>query len=181
MNIRRLMEEIQIVPAFIAGADQNTDLEGDWVSLKNFNNCLIVFHKAAGTAGDDPSIRLQQATVVAGTDAKALTFDHIYHKIGATAVSAIGVFTKVKLDTATADLDLVSVNGVDLLTDVGESVICVEIQADQLDVTNGFDCLNLLIEGDDVANANLVCGYYLLYNPRHPGGNAATALEAIAD
>jgi hypothetical protein len=178
MNIQRLMEQIQIIPAFIAGADQNTDLEGDWVSFKNYNNCLLVFHKAAGTAGDDPSIRLQQATVVAGSDAKALTFNHIYHKIGATALSAIGTFTRVNLTTATADLDLVSVNDVDLLTDVGETIICVEIKADDLDVTNGFDCMNLLIEGDDVANANLCAAYYIMYNPRHAG---AITQEAIAD
>jgi hypothetical protein len=176
--IRRLMEEINIVPAFVPGADQNADLTGDWVSLKNYNRCLVLFHKAAGTAGDDPSIRLQQATDVSGTGAKALNFTHIYHKIGATALSAIGTFTRVDLTTATDDLDLVSVNSVDLLTDVGETMIGVEIQADQLDVTNGFDCINLLIEGDDVANANLCTGLYILYDPRHPG---ATPLEAIAD
>lgn len=180
-NIRRLIEEIQIVPAFVPGADQNTDLTGDWVSFKNFNNCLLVFHKAAGSAGDDPSIRLQQSTVVAGSDAKALTFNHIYHKIGATALSAIGVFTRVDLTTPTDDLDLVSVNSVDLLTDVGETIICVEVKADDLDVTNGFDCMNFILEGDDVGNANLVCAYYVLYNPRHAGGTGTTALEAIAD
>lgn len=169
-------EQVQVVPAFIAGADQNADLTGDWVSLKNFQRCAIIFHKAAGTAGDDPSIRLQQATDVAGTGAKALTFNNIWHKIGATALSAIGVFTKIKITTPTDDLDLVSVNGVDLLTDVGESLIGVEIKSDELDVTNGFDCLNLLIEGDDVANANLCGAYYLLWGPRQ-----AVPLSAIID
>ena len=176
--IRRLMEQCQIVPAFIAGADQNADLTGDWVSFKNYKRCLVVFHKAAGTAGDDPSIRLQQATDVSGTSAKALNFTHIYHKIGATAISAVGVFTRVDLTTATDDLDLVSVNSVDLVTDTGETMICVEVQASDLDVTNGFDCMNLIIEGDDVANANLVAGMYILYDPRHEG---VAGLEAIAD
>lgn len=171
-----LMESINIVPAFIAGADINADLTGDWVSLKNYDGCLVVFHKAAGTAGDDPSIRLQQATDVSGTGAKALNFNHIYHKIGATALSAIGTFTKVDLTTPTDDLDLVSVNGVDLLTDVGESLIVVNVRASDLDVDNNFDCINLLIEGDDIANATLSGGYYIPYNCRYPGNPTPSAI-----
>lgn len=174
----RLMENIQIVPAFPPGTDINTDASGDWVSLKNYSGCVVVFHKAAGTAGDDPSIKLQQATAVAGTSAKALNFNHIYHKIGATALSAIGTFTRVDLTTATDDLDLVSVNGTDLLTDVGETMICVDVKASDLDVTNGFDCLNLEIEGDDLSNATLAAAYYILYNASYPG---ASPLSAIAD
>lgn len=173
-----LMESIQIVSAFAPGTDINTDASGDWVSLKGFDGCLVVFHKAAGTAGDDPSIKLQQATAVAGTGAKALTFNHIYHKIGATALSAIGTFTKVELATPTDDLDLVSVNGVDLLTDVGESLIVVNVRASDLDVDGGFDCVNLEIEGDDIGNATLASAYYVLYNARHPG---AVVKSAISD
>jgi hypothetical protein len=164
-----LMESIQIVSAFAPGTDINTDADGDWVSLKNYDGCLVVFHKAAGTAGDDPSIKLQQATAVAGTSAKALTFNHIYHKIGATALSAIGTFTKVELTSATDDLDLVSVNGADLLTDVGETLIVVNVRAPDLDVDNSFDCLQLQIEGDDIGNATLAAAYYVLYNCRYPG------------
>jgi hypothetical protein len=173
-----LMESINIVSAFAPGTDINTDAEGDWVSLKNYDGCLVVFHKAAGTAGDDPSIALNQATAVAGTGSKALTFNHIYHKIGATALSAIGTFTRVDLTTATADLDLVSVNSVDLLTDVGETIIVVNVRASDLDVDNSFDCLQLVIEGDDIGNATLASAYYILYNCRYPG---PTPPSAIAD
>ena len=169
MHNAAFLEMYQVVPAFIPGADQNADLVGDWVSLKNFHRVTILFHKAAGTAGDDPSIRLQQATDVAGTGAKALNFTRNWHKIGATALSAIGAFTKVVLITATDDLDLVSVNGVDMLTDVGETIWAVDVKADELDVTNGFDCINLLIEGDDVANANLCEGLYILGPARQDG------------
>lgn len=173
-----LMENINIVSAFPAGTDINTDADGDWVSLKNYDGCLVVFKKAAGTAGDDPSIKLQQATDVSGTGAKALTFNHIYHKIGATALTTIGTFTKVELSTATDDLDLVSVNSTDLLTDVGETQIVVNIRASDLDVDNGFDCLRLQIEGDDLSNATLATADYILYNSRYPG---ATPKSAIAD
>lgn len=172
----RLLENIQIVPACVPGFDINADLDGDWVSLKNYDGCLVVLHKAAGAAGDDPSIALNQATAVAGTGIKALTFNHIYHKIGATALSAIGTFTKVALTTATADLDLVSVNSVDLLTDVGESIIVVDVRASDLDVDNGFDCLQLFVEGDDIGNSTLAGAYYILYGARFPQDPGLTAI-----
>jgi len=172
----RLAEKINIVPAFAPGTDIDTDAAGDWVSLKHYEGCLVVFHKAAGTAGDDPSIALNQATTVSGTSSKSLTFNHIYHKIGATALSAIGVATRVDLETATADLDLVSVNSVDLLTDVGETLIMVDVKASDLDVTNGFDCLQLTIEGDDLSNATLAAAYYILYGSRFEGKTPPTAI-----
>lgn len=163
-----LMESIQIVPAFPPGTDINTDANGDWVSLKGYDGCLVMLHKAAGTAGDDPSIALNQATAVAGTGSKPLTFNYIYHKVGATALTSVGQFTRVKLATPTADLDLVSVNGTDLLTDVGESMIVVNVRASDLDVDNNFDCVQLAIEGDDLANSTLAAAYYILYNARYP-------------
>lgn len=173
-----LMESIQIVSAFSPGTDINSDADGDWVSLKGYDGCIVLFHKAAGTAGDDPSIALNQATAVAGTSGKALTFNHIYHKIGATALSAIGKFTKIDLATPTGDLDLVSVNSVDLLTDVGETIIAVNVRASDLDVDNNFDCLQLFIEGDDIGNATLASAYYILYNARYP---QVDVMSAIAD
>ncbi len=163
-----LMENINIVSAFPAGSDANSDLTGDWVSLKHYDGCLVYVKKPTGSAGDDLAIRLQQATDVAGTGAKALNFNHIYHKIGATALSGAGVFTKVKLTTETADLDLDSVNSVDLATDINESQIVVNIRASDLDCDNNFDCINLLIEGDDVGNALIISADYILYNLRYP-------------
>jgi hypothetical protein len=171
-----LMESINIVPAWVPGTDINSDAAGDWVSLKHYDGCLVVFHKAAGTAGDDPSVVLNQATDVSGTGSKALNFNHIYHKIGATALSAVGTFTKVELATETADLDLVSVNSVDLLTDVGETIIVVNVRATDLDVDNSFDCLQFTVEGDDVANATLSAAYYILYNCRYPGPTPPSAI-----
>jgi hypothetical protein len=173
-----LMESINIVSAFSAGTDINTDASGDYVSLKGYEGCLVVFHKAVGTAGDDPSIKLQQATAVAGTSAKALNFNHIYHKIGATGLTAVGSFTKVELTSETDDLDLVSVNSVDLATDINETIIVVNVRSSDLDVDNGFDCINLEIEGDDLSNACLASAYYVLYNARYP--QLATE-SAIAD
>lgn len=173
----RLLESINIVTAFAPGSDVNSDVDGDYVSLKNYDGCLVVIHKAAGAAGDDISLKLDQATAVAGTGAKALTFNTLYAKVGATALSAIGTFTKYTF-TATDDLDLVSVGGTDILSDVGESLLVLDIRASDLDVSNGFDCFRVTIEGDDVGNATLAAGFYLLYGARYP---SPSPLTAIAD
>lgn len=171
-----LMEQIQIVSAFAPGTDINSDASGDWVSLKNFDACVVLFHKEAGTAGDDPVIVIKQATNVSGTSAKTVTFNHIYHKIGATALTAIGTFTKVKLTTPSAGLDLVSVNSTDLLSDVGETLVAVNVRASDLDVDNGFDCIQLFIEGDDIGNATKAAAYYLLYGARQAGNPVPSAI-----
>ena len=163
----RLLESIDIVPAFTPGQDINTDASGDWVSLKNYDGCLVCFHKAAGTAGDDPVISLLQATTVSGTSSKALNINHLYAKVGATAISGVSTFTKYS-GTAAATVDLVSAFGTDILSDVGESLIVVDVRASDLDVSNGFDCISLFIEGDDVANATLSDAWYILYGARYP-------------
>jgi hypothetical protein len=170
----RLLESINIVTAF-PPADMNTDKDGDYVSLKNYDGCLVVIHKAAGTAGDDISIKLDQATAVAGTATKALTFNHLYAKVG--TATTVGTFTKYTF-TATDDLDTVSVGGTDLLADDVEALFVVDVRASDLDVSNGFDCFRVTIEGDDLGNACIGAGFYLLYNARYPG---PTPLTAITD
>ena len=172
----RLLEQIQIVTAF-PPSDLNTDADGDWVSLKNYSGCLIVVHKAAGTAGDDISLLVEQATAVAGTSSKALTFNHLYAKVGATALTGVGAFTKYT-GTATNDLDTVSTFGTDIVADTGEALFVIDIKASDLDVTNGFDCLKVSIEGDDVGNSTYGAGFYILYGAAYPG---ASPLSAIVD
>lgn len=176
-NFVDLMENIQIVTAFAPGTDINSDASGDWVNLEKYDGCIVCFHKAAGTAGDDPSIALNQATSNAGASSKALTFNRIYHKVGATALSSVGTFTVVDLTTATGDLDLVSVNSTDLAADTGEALVCVNVRASDLDVDNGFTHLQLFIEGDDIGNSTVSAAWYILYNCRHADKTMPTAID----
>lgn len=172
-----LIEQAQIVSAFpLQDLNTSSNGVGDWVSMKNYSRCLVVFHKNAGTAGDDPVISLAQATAVAGTSSKALQFKHIWHKIGATALSAIGTFTKVTITTPADTLDLVSVNSTDLLADVGEAIIAIEVKADDLDVDNGFDCIQFTCDDTSIGNAVYGAAYYILY-----GSRQSVPLSAIAD
>lgn len=162
-----LLEQINIVTAFTPGQDINSDATGDYVSLKGYAGCLVCFHKAAGTAGDDPVIVLRQATAVDGTGAKALNINHLYAKVGATALTGVGQFTKYEF-TAASSVDLVSVGGTDLAADTGEALIVVNVRPSDLDVDNNFDCLTLFIEGDDIGNSTLSDAWYILYGARYP-------------
>jgi hypothetical protein len=168
----RLLESINLVSAF-PPADLNTDKDGDYVSLKHYEGCLVVVTKAAGTAGDDISLKLDQATAVAGTGTKALTFNHVYAKVGTG--TATGTFTKYT-GTATDDLDTVSAFGTDLLADDVEAMFVVDVRASDLDVSGGFDCFRLTIEGDDLSNACIGHALYILYGARYPGPIPLTAI-----
>jgi hypothetical protein len=158
-NLGLFMGGMDLVPDILNG-DANADLTGDWINLKNYDRAYLVLMKPAGTAGDDLSIRLQQASDNAGTGAKALEFSRLWHKIG--TMSALPTWTKIDLTTATDDLDLVLVNSVDLETDVSAAVIIVEVLAESLDANNGFDHVNVIYEGDDIGNALVINSFWLL-------------------
>ena len=79
----------QLVNGFVpvdmsAGANN-----GDWVSLKSYGKVGILFTKAAGTAGDDPTLTLKQATLVDGTGSKDLLFTDIWKKQGANSCQRV--------------------------------------------------------------------------------------------
>ena len=150
---------IDIVPAIIP-LDLQTARVGDFVSLKNATDCLVVVLKGIGTAGDDPVISLEQASDVAGTGVKALNeVRTFYKKIGATAMTAISAWTRVD---QTADDALTT----DILSAEGDGLWAVNIEADQLDVDGGFDCIRVSI-ADVGNNPQLGAALYILHGLRH--------------
>lgn len=151
-----LTEKIQIVSAIVPVDLSAAANNGDWVSLKNFRRCLVVFHGAAGTAGQDPVITMQQATAVDGTGAKALNFTRIDAKVG--TLTAVGVFTKVTQTAANTYTDAVSAEA--------QKIMCIDIGPEDLDLANGFDCIQLSIP-DVGAAAQLGSALYLLYDARY--------------
>lgn len=134
--------------------------------------------KAAGTAGDDLSLQLFQATDVSGAGEKPLAaIRKVYYKVGTqTGVSTFGA---VAVSPASADVDTVSVNGAtDLGGDSVQALFVFDVRASDLDVDNGFDCVRFNNDGTDVANAVYGTVHYILYNARYP---QATPLSAIVD
>lgn len=149
-----ILEKLQIVGGFVPvdmSAAANT---GDYVSLKNFGRCAIVFFKAAGTAGDDPTLTLTQAQDVSGTNVKNLTFTRIDAKQG--TLTGIGQFTKI----TNADHDYTEATSAE-----AQALWVIDIAAEDLDFAGGFDCLKAAV-ADVGSNAQLGSLLYLLHEPR---------------
>lgn len=151
-----LVEQMQIVTAFDPVDLSSGANTGDWVSLKNYQRCTILVAKGAGTAGDDPVITINQATSVAGAGAKELDFTRIDQKAG--TLSGIGQFTTVTQAAAETYTD-------DTHAEIA-AVYVVDFHADDLDVANGFDCVQVSI-ADVGTNAQVGAAFYLLWCPRH--------------
>jgi len=160
----KLVENAQIVSAIVP-VDLQSAQDGDWVSLKDYNHVTIIFHKAAGTAGDDPTVRMQQATDNAGTGAKDLSYTEYWIKQG--TLTAVGQFTKNTQAAASTALNSTSAES--------QVLFVIEIDADMLDVDNGFDHVRFRV--DDVGtNTQLGSAIYLLSQPRYAQATPPSAL-----
>ena len=167
MGKAQFVENNQLVAGIIP-VDFNTGANnGDWVSLKNYRHVACVLYMAAGTAGDDPIFKMQQATAVAGTGVKDLLFDTVYTKAGTQ--TSTGTFTKVTQAAATSYTDATHAEI--------QKIYIVEFDAEDLDAENGFDCIQMSVaDVSGGANPQIGCGFYILSNPRY-----APPLSAIVD
>jgi hypothetical protein len=157
------VEQAQIVPAFVPVNLATAANPGDWVSMKGFARCTIIFVAGAGTAPDDATITVSQATAVAGTGSKALTFTRIDVKQGAD-LAAIGDFTTVTQAAATSYTSDTSAET--------QNLWVIDIRAEELDENNGFDCVQASI-GDVGTAAKIGTVLYILWGSRYmPPGSA---------
>lgn len=170
---KHFLDEAQVV-TIIPPLDLDTDRTGDYVSLKNYGRVVFVFTKSPGTAGDDPTLTLQQATAVAGTGAKdCAVITKFWTKQAATDLTAVGTFTENTQSAGTS----IAFNA----TSAEQALLAVfEVRSDQLDVSNGFDCVtvNAALAASGGSQYGAVTAYLL--DPRYPQA-PATELSAIVD
>lgn len=124
----------------------------DYVSLKTASRLSIIICIDNGTATGG-AITLKQATDVAGTGEKALSFDTVYQNED-TGASDTLTETAVSNDTFTPS----STNDKNL-------IYVIEVDADSLDIANGFDCVRV---GTADATAAVTCVLYVLGGLRYP-------------
>ena len=120
------------VPLDMAGTP---GLSTPWVSMKGYSRVTFVLIKAAGSGSEDPMITLEQATAVAGTGAKALTFTRLDRKNHASALTGIGTYTAVTQSAA----GTATIEGSD------QSIHVIDIRGVDLDVDNNFDCVRATV------------------------------------
>lgn len=167
-----ILERFQIVEGFPAVDLATGANSGDWISLKHAKRVAVVFTSGVGTAGDDPTLTIQQATAVAGTSAKALNIPtaSAFSKQAATNLSAVSAWsTAATISTNTLTND----------TSAEQSALwVVEFTPDELDIDNGFDCIRATV-ADIGSNAQPGYLFYLieLKEQRSP----ANAVSVIAD
>lgn len=155
----KLLEIAQIVVGFVPVDMQAGANAGDWVNMKHFDHCVVMLTKAAGTAGDDPVLKLEQATDVTGAGVKDLdVIDRIFVKQGVQ--TTISNFTEV---TQAADEDYTELTSAE-----NQALWVVEIDAEQLDADGGFTCLRASV-ADVGGNAQLGVLHYILMRARYQG------------
>lgn len=161
----RLTETAQIAAAIVPVNLATAANAGDWVSLKGYGHVAIVVFKAAGGAGEPPTVTVEQAQDVSGTGHKALNFTRVDAKNGA-ALTAIGEFTKVTQAAA---------NTYALAAGDTQALYVIEFDAAELDLANGFDCVQASI-ADVGAAAQVGCALYILTDARYAGETMPSAL-----
>lgn len=167
----RFLERNQIVEGFLPVNMATADNTSDWVSLKAYKHITVVHLSAAGAAAEPPTVTVLQAQDVSGTASKALDFTTGFVKQAATNLRGTGQWTKV---TQAAGNTYTSANNGDKAR-----LWVFEFDSDQLDVDNGFDCVQANIA--DVGNTSqLGCIFYILSEPRYPAA-AENMLSALAD
>ena len=163
----RLVEHGQIISSIVPINLDTGANAGDWISMKNYNHATIIFFAGTGTAASDPVIKFDQSKVVAGTDPKTLNIDEIYHKTGDTALDGVSEFTRVT-QSAGDGYDSDPIAGGE-----NENIIVIELDRDELDTDNNFDCFQ--VDVDQMGAAKFGCVLCILTEPRYTGA------EAIAD
>lgn len=156
------------IVAGVVPVDLQTAQTGKRVLMKNAARCTIVLFKAAGTAGDDPTVDVQQANAATGGTVKDLdVVDHYYLKAEAT-LDGDEAWTRY---TQTAASEIADPGG--LTTSAEEQqILVIEIDAADMDVANQFNYLSLNV-ADVGGNAQLGGVLYILHGLRYPSASAS--------
>lgn len=136
-----------------------------YISLKDWGHVSIIVDFKNATTVTGSAITLKQATAVAGTAEKALAFTKQWANSDDASTDTI-VETAVTSNTFTPST-----------TNSKTGYHIIEVDAAELDVNGGFDCLRV---GTADATAQTITVTYVLSKPRYAGA-ALLSQSAIAD
>lgn len=160
MNNNARLDE-RVYPVVAAAGLLLTSTLGDttYVSMKGYQRCQIIISIADGTTVTGSTITLKQATAVAGTGEKALAFTRMLANTD-YAASKTMVETAVTSNTFTTQT-----------TNSKDSLYIIDVDASDLDVANGFDCLRVDGTGHAATASRGVVVLYNLYGARYSGAS----------
>jgi hypothetical protein len=163
MTATQLVHQNKILNAY--GPATPSTAVPQYVSLKNYNHLTIILNVLNATTVTGSAVTLNQATAVAGTSAKALAFTKVYRNLDCAAGDTLSE-AAVTSNTFTT-----------LTTNSKRAQYVIEVDAESLDMDNGFDCLQVALAD---ATAATITATYVLSGCRH-AGNVAVLPSAIAD
>jgi hypothetical protein len=142
---------------FVGGKVQSATFSGeDTISLKNYDEVLVLIITTISSGTDTGAVTLKQASDVAGTGEKALSFTRYF------ANASFG--SGDTLTEAAATSNTFNAGGA-----AASQMYLIPVKAEMLDVTNGFDCLRADVA--DITNGT----YTVLLigtNARHGGAQS---------
>ena len=142
---------VGLVPQVITGAAEN----GDFVSLSLYDSLTVIYMSDVGTAGEDVTVTLRQATAAAGTGAKDLDAGQWYVAQNATPANIGDALAK---DGTAGEFE-----------DDGETacIARVEVTADQLDTANDFLYVSVRVDNSGTGTTKYGSASYLLRGARY--------------
>lgn len=138
---------------------------GDWINMSEYHRCAFIVIAAAGTAANDLTVTMTQATTNTGTGEKALNFTEVFTKQGA-ALNAIGTFTKQTQSAGNTYTD--GTNGEEQL------IYVLDFAGEQLDIDNDFDHVQLTIAQVGAAKIGAVIA--IPYGPKNAAEGGVSVL-----
>lgn len=147
--MRQLVQNAHVVSALSNTAV--TSVTPSYVSLKNYQHVTAVISLKTATGAAAGAITLKQATAVAGTSEKALSFSYQWAN---TDVAAGETLTKTAVTSDTFNSAGVAVK---------QELYVIEIDTDTLDVDNSFDCFRVALANMAATTATVT---YILSQPR---------------
>ena len=151
-----------IIPVNL-GAITSGNNDGAWADITPFQGGIaVIFFAGTGTAGQDPTFTLRQATARAGTGAKNLSFARIYTKQAAALSTGVDWTQVVRTGT---NVTATYTNGTSAEQ---QQIWAVHVHHHMMDIQNGFHYVGIRIP--DTGSASQVgAALYLGLGPRYAG------------
>lgn len=127
MNILtpEVMKPIQMLNPVTTNGGQDSD----WVSMKDINRLMIVC-ELTQAAGHATALTLNQATVVAGTDSKAIT-------------NNVEIWANEATGTSDTNVRQTAAKAFTVNNSISNKIITFVVEPSALDVANSFDCVSV--------------------------------------
>lgn len=153
------VEQNKLIGASAPADMSGTAMTAKYVSMKNYGHLTVVI-KTGAWAGGTAAVTMTESVDVSASSTQALNLDYQW-----TGTVASGALTKTAVTSDTFNLA------------AANSFYVIELDADELDVDDGFDCVTVAIASPGV-NSDFYSVDYILSEPRYAG---STPLTAITD